>query len=187
MPILGTIASQVPANLPTNSFESIATSTVGAGGVDSITFSSIPQTYKHLQLRYIARTTRAEADDGFGIQFNSDTGTNYRYQYLAGSGSAASAYNEGSMTGLVVPYVSAANAPANAFGVGICDILDYRNTNKYTVAKIIGGEDGNGAGWVALNSAIWLNTAAITSITLQTNTLGNFVQHTQIALYGIKG
>jgi len=187
MPILGIIASSISGNLVTNSYESIATVTVGAGGADSVEFTSISSSYTHLQLRYIARTSRTEADDGFAIQFNSDTGTNYRYHYLAGSGTAASAYSEGSQTGLAVPYVSAANAPANTFGVGICDILDYRNTNKYTVARILGGEDGNGAGWVALNSGLWLNTAAITSIKLQTNTLGNFTQYSHFALYGIKG
>ena len=168
-------------------YESIETIVVGSGGADSVTFSSIPTTYKHLQLRYIARTSRSEADDGFSIQLNGDTGTNYRYHYLAGSGSSASAYSEGSMTGYAVPYVSAGTAPTNAFGVGICDLLDYRSTNKYKVARIIGGEDGNGGGWVALNSGLWLNTAAVTSIKCQTNTLGYFVQYSHFALYGIKG
>lgn len=185
-PILGILASGIQGSKKT-AYESIATATVGSGGADYVEFTSIPTTYTHLQLRYIARTSRTETDDGFSIQVNSDTGTNYRYHYLAGSGSAASAYSEGSMSGYQVPYVSAANAPANAFGVGIFDLLDYQNTNKYKVARIIGGEDGNGGGWVALNSGLWLNTAAITSIKCQSNTLGNFVQYSHFALYGIKG
>lgn len=187
MPILGILASQISGHLNNNSYESIATVTVGSGGSDYIEFTSIPSTYTHLQLRYIARTSRAETDDGFSVQLNGDTGTNYRYHYLAGNGSAASAYSEGSMAGYQVPYVSAASAGANTFGIGVFDLLDYRNTNKYKVARIIGGEDNNGGGWVALNSGLWLNTAAVTSIRCQTNSLGNFVQYSHFALYGIKG
>jgi hypothetical protein len=173
------------AVLPT-SFESIATVTVGSGGADSVEFTSIPSTYTHLQLRYIARTSRSEVDDGFAVQLNGDTASNYYYHYLAGSGTSASAYGEAN-TGYGVPYVSAANAGANTFGIGILDLLDYRNTNKYKTAKILGGEDNNGAGWVALNSGLWRNTAAVTSIKCQTNALGNFLQYSHFALYGIKG
>jgi hypothetical protein len=170
----------------TGGYDALATVIVPSGGLDALEFAGIPTGYKHLELRYIARTTRAEADDGFAIQLNGDSGTNYRYHYLAGSGTSASAYSEGSNTGFSVPYVSAANAPANAFGVGICTILDYANTNKNTTVRILGGEDGNGAGWVALNSGLWLNTSAVTTIKLQTNNLGNFSQYSHFALYGVK-
>jgi hypothetical protein len=37
-------------------------------------------------------------------------------------------------------------ATANAFGVGIIDILDYANTNKYKTIKSLDGCDLNGAG-----------------------------------------
>jgi hypothetical protein len=186
-PILGIMASSISGSKAvTNSYESIATVSVGSGGADSVEFTSIPSTYTHLQLRYIARTSRSETDDGFSIQLNGDTASNYRYHYLAGNGTSASAYSEPN-TGYGVPYVSAANAGANTFGVGVFDLLDYRNTNKYKVARIIGGEDNNGGGWVALNSGLWLNTAAVTSIKCQTNSLGNFVQYSHFALYGIKG
>lgn len=36
---------------PSTDYDSIATTTVGAGGAASITFSSIPSTYQHLQIR----------------------------------------------------------------------------------------------------------------------------------------
>ena len=42
-----------------NSYESIATVTVGAGGTSTITFSSIPTGYTHLQIRGIAQIGRA--------------------------------------------------------------------------------------------------------------------------------
>jgi hypothetical protein len=186
MPILGILASAITGNLVTNSYESIATYTVGGTAQDSIEFTSIPSTFTHLQLRYIARTNRTEVDDGFWIQMNGDTtAANYKYHYVAGSGSITYGGNDPEIN---VPYVAAANSSANIFGVGICDILDYRNTNKNTTVRILGGNDGNGAAtWVALNSGVWLNTAAVTSLKIKTNALGDFVQYSQFALYGIKG
>jgi len=179
-------SNSITAILPLEgAYDALATTRLSSSA-DSVTFAGIPAGYKHLQIRYIARTSRAEADDGFAIQLNGDSGTNYRYHYLAGSGTSASAYSEGSNTGFAVPYVSAANAPANAFGVGIVDLLDYNNTSKNKVVRILGGEDANGAGWVALNSGLWLNTSAVTSIKLQTNNLGDFEQHSHFALYGVK-
>jgi hypothetical protein len=52
-PILGILASGMSGNLwaPGKDFDSIATTTVGAGGASTITFSSIPSTYRHLQIR----------------------------------------------------------------------------------------------------------------------------------------
>jgi hypothetical protein len=178
-------SNSITTSAPLNSYESIATYTVGGTAQDSIEFTSIPATYTHLQLRYIARTNRNEPDDGFSIQFNGDTtAANYKYHYFAGSGAIRYSGNDPEMN---VPYVGAANAAANIFGIGICDILDYRNTNKNTTVRILGGHDRNGGGWTALNSGLWRNTAAVTSLKIQTNALGNFVQYSSFALYGIKG
>jgi len=179
-------ASNSITALLNTSYESIATYTVGGTAQDSIEFTSIPATYTHLQLRYIARTNRNEVDDGFTLQFNGDTtSANYKYHYLAGSGTVTYAGND---PDIAVPYVAAANSSANIFGIGICDILDYRNTNKNTTVKILGGNDGNSAAtWVALNSGVWLNTAAVTSLKIKTNAIGDFVQYSHFALYGIKG
>jgi len=71
-PILGILASQ---NYPriNGAYESIATTTVSTS-VSSITFSSIPATYTHLQLRWIARSDRAAAQDFVDIRLNSDRG-----------------------------------------------------------------------------------------------------------------
>jgi hypothetical protein len=54
MPILGIIASAITGNLVTTSYESIETVTVGSGGSATVlTFSSIPATYTHLQIRVL--------------------------------------------------------------------------------------------------------------------------------------
>jgi hypothetical protein len=171
------------------SFESIATVTVGAGGSSSVTFSSIPATYTHLQIRNIARTTASQDRDSIKLTFNSDTGSNYARHSLWGSGSAASAYGAASEAYVLLTDFAAASATASIYGAAITDILDYANTNKYKTVRSLGGVDLNAAVTVydGLNSGLWQNTNAITSITLTPFTGSNFAQYSHFALYGIKG
>ena len=73
-------------------FTSLQTVTVGSGGQTTITFSSIPPTYTHLQIRWLAReNTGAQADpsQNIRIRFNSDTGSNYSIHRLYGLGSGS--------------------------------------------------------------------------------------------------
>lgn len=168
-------------------FHSIATTTVGAGGTGTITFSSIPSTYKHLQIRHLARTDRADVIDEIAIVYNADTtGTNYSFHQIIGDGASTSAYGGGNEEGLIL-LATGATATASVFGVGVVDILDYANTNKYKTHRSLGGFDNNGSGRVGMSSGVWRNTAAITSIRLAPNNAANFVQYSQFALYGIKG
>ena len=185
-PILGIWASSIQGSKAT-SFDSIATSTVGAGGSSSITFSSIPSTYKHLQIRAIYKTNNTNGGST-RITFNSDTGNNYASHYLLGDGSSASSSNVTSN-----PYIWAGvgDQSTSQFGTCIIDILDYANTNKNKTIRSLAGVDNNGSGVVGLMSGVWLNTSAITSITLtpQSNTTpaNTYLQYSHFALYGIKG
>jgi hypothetical protein len=170
---------------PTNSYESIATTTLSTTTA-SITFSSISSSYTHLQVRGIAKTSTAGTSvENMYIRLNGDTAANYALHYLMGSGAAASAGGAGSDTQMVgfnfIPQVG--NTP---FGTTVIDILDYANTNKYKTTRFLAGADLNGSGYVSLGSGLWMNTAAVTSITLLPGS-GSFVQYSSFALYGIKG
>jgi hypothetical protein len=166
-------------------YESIATTTVGAGGQTTVTFSGIPATYKHLQLRIISRGNFAANSYSTIMRFNSDSGTNYSYHRLGGDGSSASV--TGSYPQANVFFSSAGTNVANAFAPAIIDILDYANTNKYKTTRILGGIDFNGSGTVELLSSSWSNTSAITTIALSTGGFGDWLQYSSFALYGIKG
>lgn len=182
--ILGSFSTGVAP--VTNSYESIASVTVGSGGTATITFSSIPATYTHLQIRGIARLTGAFSYEEYAITINSDTGSNYSYHYLQGSGSAASASGGASTAaGKSGSWVGGTSLTSSVFGTTIFDILDYANTNKYTTIRMLGGMDSNGSGYVGIASSLWLNTAAVTSISLDVPS--DFAQYSQFALYGIKG
>ncbi len=183
MPILGIMASSFPA---VGDYESIATTTVGSGGAADVTFSSILGSYKHLQIRAIARGTTADSNVLVRIQLNSDTGNNYARHNIIGDGSSATSGNDANQDRGGVGNIAADNATASIFGTLVCDILDYTNTNKYTTLRSLSGNDRNGAGIVGLFSSLWMNTNAITTIKLFP-AAGNFAQHSSFALYGIRG
>ena len=186
-PILGIIASSNFQRV-TSSYESIATVTVGSGGSSSISFSSIPATYTHLQVRMLFRDTRAVVGDYASLQFNSDTGSNYALHLLSGSGATAAAAGYSSQTSIDISRVAGSSATASVFGAAILDILDYTNTNKYTTTRSLGGVDNNGSGEIVLNSGLWMNTAAVSTITIKAQAgSANFEQYSSFALYGIKG
>ena len=182
--LLGILASSRPA--AAGDYESIATVTVGSGGSSSITFSSIPSTYAHLQIRYLARTNRADITDSIDMNFNSDTGNNYSWHYLRGNGSIASAGAGTSTNDILIGTTVASTGGSNMFGAGVIDILDYSNTNKNTTARASTGEDRNGAGFFYFFSGLWMNTNAITSIVLAPTNGTSFTQYSHFALYGIK-
>ena len=168
------------------SYESIATVTVGSGGTSSISFSSIPSTFKHLQIRVLARTTNGGSDNYANLTFNSDSGANYSYHDLQGTGSAAAATGLASQNAIYLQRYAGAGAAASIFGASVTDVLDYQDTNKYKTVRNLGGDDRNGAGYIYLVSGSWRNTAAITSITI-TPEANNWAQYSTFALYGIKG
>ena len=170
-----------------SSFESIATAT-GTGSSGTITFSSIPSTYKHLQIRFIVFSNTDGSNVGF--QFNSDTGNNYsQHQLYAGTYPTTAVVGANANT--AQPKGWAGSYDAGTRGsyptVGIIDIADYTSTSKYKTVKTFVGTDTNGTAnqEVTLDSSLWLNTSAINSITLLIG--GNYTTSTQFALYGIKG
>jgi hypothetical protein len=170
----------------TNSYESIATTTVGILGAANVVFSSIPSTYKHLQIRGIARSDEVATANVVSYRFNGDTAANYSAHFIYGDGSAAGGYgvaNSSSMNGVQLP---AATASASIFNAVIIDILDYANTSKYKTLRSLGGSDRNGSGELRFTSGNWRDTTAVSSVTI-TPAGGNFVQYSSFALYGIKG
>jgi hypothetical protein len=182
--VLGSFSSGVAAS--TSSYESIASAT-GTGSSGTITFSSIPSTYTHLQLRCLVSDTFTAANgaqEGW-LQFNSDTASNYSYHRLSGNGSTASAAGIASNT-VMDDEISVAYGSTGAFGVAIIDIQNYASTTQYKTVRSFSGSDLNGSGYVRLASGNWRSTSAITSITIG-GAIFAFSTATKIALYGIKG
>jgi hypothetical protein len=167
-----------------NSYESIATVTVGAGGASAATFSSIPSTYQHLQIRWSGRSSGTNINAILNV--NGDTTSSANWHLLYGTGSAAATYT------ISTQYISLGGTTvstdaANIFATGVTDILDYANTNKNKTVRSTNGLDTNGGGYIyGLVSGQWVNTAAITSLTIAPGA-GNWAQYSSFALYGIRG
>jgi hypothetical protein len=172
--ILGIVAS---GNYPrvTNSYESIATTTVGSGGTTTITFSSIPSTFKHLQIRGFVADNATNCN--FELSFNGSAGT--KGHRLMGDGAAAT----GDYYNSAVLYAQRTDTGQFVF---ITDLLDYASTTKNKTIRTLAGGDKNGAGRVGLWSAFIDSTSAVTSLSI-TPSASNFPQYSQLALYGIKG
>jgi hypothetical protein len=180
-----------------DSYESISTVTVGSGGSSSISFTSIPSTYKHLQLRVFAQSNRSSysVDNLFGT-VNSDSGANYAQHSLYASAStttAALAGGAASQTALTIGGINSSVA-TSVFTACVVDYLDYANTNKYKTIRSLNGYDVNGTvgtgsfgGQVGIYSNLWMNTAAITTLSFTVLSGTAFTQYTSFALYGIKG
>lgn len=173
------------------SFEFI-TKEVLVGSAASITFSSIPQYYQHLQLRIVTRSndTIDTINNNLRIRFNSDTGNNYSRHGMLVQASSRSSYGSASQNAGFIGAVPCANTTVSTsfFGSSIVDILDYRNTSKKTTVRTINGYDDN-AGVnerLTFESSLWNNTAAVSTIQIFT-TNGSLIANTQASLYGIRG
>lgn len=179
-----------PGDVDPGAMIPIATVTVGAGGQSSISFTSIPSAYAHLQIRAIGRTNRSAVGGDYAIAvINSDSNAaNYSLHQLLGTGSAASssAY-PATFAGVFLSRWGAASDASGMFGSVIIDILDYANTSKYKTFRSLGGLDTNSVnGQINLESNLWMSTSAITSITISPGAGTTWSQYSSFALYGIK-
>jgi hypothetical protein len=185
-------------------------SAAGAGGVQgdyelietvilaststSITFSSLAtyaSTYKHLQIRSTAKSSLSNLDLTSGnirMRFNGDTGNNYAIHKLFGNGSTASSIASTSRSSTVGGLMYS-NATANAFGAGVCDILDAYSTTKNKTTRLLASSFlGSSANtFIQLVSGVHLSTSAISSIELAPEDGGNIAIGSRFSLYGIRG
>jgi hypothetical protein len=170
-------------------FDSIATYALGSNG--TVTFTSIPQTYKHLQLRIFGKTTRATfRNDNVALRFNGDTGNNYSSHEIIGDNGTGTEANTTASYSMIYygGNIGSTVMASTSMGVAIIDIFDYTNTNKNTTTRSISGwDEPGGGGLVGYKSGQWMNTAAVTEIFLRGGEGTQLGTGTRVALYGIKG
>jgi hypothetical protein len=182
------VAENVWPSLPRlgGDFEPLAVITVPSGGLATIDFNAIPQTFQHLQVRGVVRSSQAAVDDVSGfVRMNGDTGNNYARHRMYGYGTSVGADNATSANFAVFGTVFANNNLASCFSGVVCDIVDYSNTSKNKTVRSLAGAEDNSRGNVYMTSGLWMSTAAITSLSFSCSS-GNFVQHSTLALYGAR-
>lgn len=171
-----------------NDYDSIATVN-GTGSSTIVTFTNIPQTYAHLQVRANIRTAVASTEDTIYVyNYNNNTGsTNSAFHFLAGDGTSYYASSGTGSYSTPIGYAPGASATANAYGSVIFDIFDYTSTNKNKTTRAFFGYDTSGYGWSGYSSGmpVALGTGAVTTLAFAFN--GNITALSSFALYGIRG
>jgi hypothetical protein len=162
-----------------STYTPIATTTLGS---DTATydFTSISGSYTDLLL--IGQFGNSSAGNAVGVQFNSDTGNNYSFTALSGSGTAAGSDRLANTSTIYAAYNIAPSATVS--GVLRLNVMNYSNTttNKSVIARY----DNNDATYpgASATAGLWRNTAAITSIRIRTSA-GNLKAGSTFTLYGI--
>jgi hypothetical protein len=185
MPIpLGILAVAGAGGAAAGAYEQIETQIL-TGTTTSITFSSIPSTYKHLQIRAVVRGGTAATNDRPILRLNGVTASSYAEHWLVGNGSTVSSTGAASQDKIQHTLIPGNNATANSYAAMLIDILDYSVTTKNkTIRTLMGGHWNSFE--VGLVSGFLNSTNAITSATLGTNN-GSFATGSRFSLYGIKG
>ncbi len=163
-----------------SAFMSIATPTI-SGSANFVDFTDIPQTFKHLQIRFSILANATNSDVTLTFNGVSSAGS-YTYHELRGTGTETSATGNGSTTLMY----AATNATSTTYpAVGIVDIFDYADTNKITTVRSLSGKDENGSGTLQILSGMNKVTTAVTSIRVDCGAAID--TKSKIALYGIRG
>ena len=178
-------------------------STAAAGGTDyqlisttvlgstspNVTFSvtGLGSTYKHLQIRYTGRADYTNTQS-VNLRLNGDSGSNYAIHSLGGGGSSTFTDTSASQTQMIgfLGGLPGTNQGSNIFESGVLDFLDPFSTSKYKTIRSLNGTSGNVTNNIRLNSGLWMNTNAVTSIVLSTQN-GNFIAGSRFSLYGLVG
>jgi hypothetical protein len=164
-----------------NTFELIASSTVGLLGASDITFSSIPSTYTDLSIKFSARSTDLAAKVNGLISFNGST-SNFTVRYLGADGSTPYT-NSGAFR--FCSFINGAGSTANTFASNDIYIPNYAgSTNKsFSVDGVTENNATSTEMWMI--AGLWSNTSAISSISI-TPSAGTLMQYTTAYLYGVK-
>ena len=172
-------------------YELISTTLVSNSTTSTITFdlSSVNSKYKHLQIRSTLRTLSATTEsDAYAIRFNGDSGSNYTWHFFGYTGTQGSINSGAAITqtyawGMPIP---GANFTSGVWGTYVTDIADAFSSSKNKTLKTFCAYVGN-TSRVYLNSAAWLSTSKVTSLTVTTNTGANFASGSRISIYGLRG
>lgn len=168
-----------------NTYTLISSSTAGAGGVASFTFTSIPSTYKDLILKLSVRSNRATVQDTFKVTFNS-IAADYSFKRVYGEGTNTASDGSTGDTSLTAGYSAGNSATASIFGNVELLISNYAGSNSKAVSIDGVGENNSTSAYAGLFASLLANSAAISSITIEGGTSATLLQYSSAYLYGIK-
>jgi hypothetical protein len=181
----GTLAA---SGAPAGAYELISTTVLGSNQA-SVVFdvSSFASTYKHLQIRMVARESGTGGSPSLSMRFNGNSSSIYASHFLFGNGSSVASSGLASQDKMYLATISDSTKTSGIFTPIVTDILDFSSNTKNTTVRTLYGNVVTGSGlYVGLYSALFNNTAAITSAEISSS-VGNLVAGSRFSLYGIKG
>ena len=164
-----------------NTFELIASSTVGSGGASSIDFTSIPSTYTDLNLVFSCRSTSAAATQSIKIEINGSS-SNFTNKEIYADGSTVGSYS--GTTG-AIGYIPAATGTANTFGTTSLYFPNYAGSTNKSFSTDYAREANATSVDMGFFANLWSITTAINQLTLRPSA-GNLAQYSTAYLYGVK-
>ena len=152
----------------------------------SVTFSSIPQTYKDLVLNFSVRSDRSGGSDYLGIAINSNSSSIYSYTDLngVGSGSGASVFAS-SQPSFSLPSITAAGQTTNVFASGQMYIPNYVSGSYKPINLQMTQENNGTVSRMDAYSLLFSSTATISSLVFNPVLSTNFLTGSSFYLYGI--
>jgi hypothetical protein len=171
---------------PAGAYELISTTLISTDTA-SVTFSSIPAGYKHLQVRWTAKGT-SNGPNNIAVEINGVTSTGSYYSHeIVGAGSGVNSYNNTGQNWVRVGLIPGPSDSSGIYGNGITEILDFASTTKTKTLRTFNGYHGNSSGSrVMLRSSLFDNTSAITQIKFLLQS-GNIILGSRFSIYGVKG
>lgn len=161
-----------------------------AGPAAIITFTDIPQGYRHLKVIAHLRTSRAAELDAVNVRFNADSGSNYDRQLITATGTTVTNSVVRASSILQVGAVEADSSRADNFSPVMMDITEYSNTSmeKWLQARsvVFGDTSADADMFIQFFTGRWRSTAAITEVSLIPNVGPNFVSGCVVQLYGVR-
>ena len=161
----------------------------------SVTFTDIPATYEHLQLRMSAKTDSTDMDSiggeaAFGaFRMNGITGTNYAYVRMEAYGDEDVGGAGGNQSELFCARFATVGEPTSGFssrpafyGGAVLDILDYVNTDKMTTVMCVSGTSGPIN--VSLDGGVFNSNLTVHTILIDQSGGSNWVRGSVFTLYG---
>lgn len=174
-------------NTPLGTYEHLASINVTNAGVSTLTFSSIPQGYGHLQVRYHGKTTTTASS--LNIRLNDIAIEIYSNHSVEARGSTVISSNSVLRQDIALLNAVATSATSGRSSPGIIDILDYANPSKNTVVRAIYGHAfASSPNPIVIASGLLNDTQSITSITFSVpGTTFSTTPVARFSLYGIRG
>jgi hypothetical protein len=159
-------------------FTKIATTTVGSGGVSSVTFSAIPATYTDLCVKISARTDRTEVDDLLDTRPNGST-SNRTFKFIRGNGTNVTSES------LTRTVINGATSTSNTFSNTEIYFPNYAGATNKSMSIDSVSENNATEAYAALVAMLWSDATAISSLVFAPTYGTVFSQYSTFTLYGI--